>query len=145
MQGDGEATATNHQQQQQQQEMSPDTDTAAEADDIVTERYLRPSPDDWQPPSSISYLIVPLRDPAAATSSSSTAAAAVQGLQDPQAIPAEAYPSLDIRVAGLEPCVRPVVDWAKVAHMGTGVVSLPDLLAGALGLPRQQTQVCALT
>jgi hypothetical protein len=116
--------------QQQQQQQGVDATVAA---------HLQEAPDDWHPPGRISYLIVPLKNAANSSSSSSAASTSgVSGLADPQHIPAEAYPSLNIRAAGLDPSWTPAIDWAKVQHMGEGVVSLPDLMAKALGLQQQQ-------
>jgi hypothetical protein len=78
-------STTGQQQQQQQNGKAP-----------TMESYLQECDDEWQPPGSISYLIVPLKDAAAGTSGSSGSS----GQEDPQLIPAEAYPSLNIAAAG---------------------------------------------
>jgi hypothetical protein len=81
-------SVTDQQQQQDGRSAAP-----------TRESYLQECDDEWQPPGSISYLIVPLKDAAAGTSGSSGGSGS-SGQEDPQLIPAEAYPSLNIAAAG---------------------------------------------
>lgn len=119
----------------------PDADAEQQQEQVqsastATDAFLHEAADDWAPAQKISYLIVPLKNAADVASTANSSS----GQEDPQHIRPEAYPSLNIKAAGLDPSWKPAIDWAKIRHMGEGVLPLPALVAQALGLQQYATQ-----